>query len=111
MICRTIGRTIMFSQMGFPTINHHPRPGPVPMFVRYQRHRPRSGPWGFVRATGRDSRNGARSVPSAGIRPIGRNLRHQASWLFWPFILTLDFLRKVLILQYIDKSTKGGNLV
>jgi hypothetical protein len=40
IICPTIGRTILFSQVELPTINHHPCPGPVPMFVRYPRHRP-----------------------------------------------------------------------
>jgi hypothetical protein len=64
---------IMFSQVGFPTINRHPRPDPVPMFVRCPRHRPQSGLWGFIHATGGDSGNGPQSghelasVPSAAI--------------------------------------------
>jgi hypothetical protein len=37
MICQTTGRTIMFNQVGFPIINRHPRPDPVPMFVCYPR--------------------------------------------------------------------------
>jgi hypothetical protein len=56
MIYRTIGRTIILSQVGFPTINRRPRPDPVPMFVRYPRHRPRSGSSGFIRPMGRDLR-------------------------------------------------------
>jgi hypothetical protein len=39
MIDRTIGRTIMFSQVGFPTINRHQRHYPIPMVVRYPGHR------------------------------------------------------------------------
>jgi hypothetical protein len=51
MISRTIGRTVMFSQTGFPTINRHPRPDPVPMFVRFPRHRLRSVPSVAICAT------------------------------------------------------------
>jgi hypothetical protein len=35
MICRTI----MFSQVGFPTINRHQGPYPIPMFVSYPNQR------------------------------------------------------------------------
>jgi hypothetical protein len=48
MICRTICRTIMFSQVGFPTINNHPRPDPVPSLVRYLHHRLRFGQWATI---------------------------------------------------------------
>jgi hypothetical protein len=56
MICRTMGRTIMFNQVEFPTINRHPRPDPASMFVRYPRHRPRSAPPASIRAMGRNPR-------------------------------------------------------
>jgi hypothetical protein len=65
---------IAFSQVGFPTINRRPLPDPVPMFVRYPRHRMRSVPSAAICATGRNSRNGLRSgeklafTPSAAIR-------------------------------------------
>jgi hypothetical protein len=62
MICWTIGRTVIFSQVGLPTINGHPRPDPVPVFVRYPRHqmhlshRPRSGSGAGIRVISRDLR-------------------------------------------------------
>jgi hypothetical protein len=56
MIYQTTGRTIMFSQVGFPTINCHPRPDHVPMFVCYPRHRPRSARWAAICAISRDLR-------------------------------------------------------
>jgi hypothetical protein len=51
----------MFSQMGFPTINRHPRPDPIPMFVRYPRHR-------------------LRSVPSAAIWAMELHPHHRPRW-------------------------------
>jgi hypothetical protein len=68
MICRTIGRTIMLNQVGFPTINRHPRPDPVPMFLRYPRHRLRSVPSAAISATGLDLGHGVASAPPAAIR-------------------------------------------
>jgi hypothetical protein len=35
LICRTIGRAILFSQVELPAVNRHTRPGSVPMFVSY----------------------------------------------------------------------------
>jgi hypothetical protein len=75
MICWTIGRTIMFSQLGFPTINRHQCPYPVPIFVRSLRHRRRSAPCGFILATGRDPDHELASAPSAAICVISRDLR------------------------------------
>jgi hypothetical protein len=83
MICGTIARTIMLSQVGFPTINRHQRPYPVPMFVRYPRHRRQSVPSPTICATGLDLGYGVSSAPPAairvmtGIRPIDRDMRHQ----------------------------------
>jgi hypothetical protein len=62
MICRMIGQTIMFSQVGFPTINRHPRPDPVPMFVRYPRHRLRSATPASIWAMGFHLRHRPRSA-------------------------------------------------
>jgi hypothetical protein len=51
----------MFSQVGFLTINRHPRSDPTPMFVRYPRHRLRSVPSAAICATDLDSCNGPQS--------------------------------------------------
>jgi hypothetical protein len=77
MICRTIGRTIMFSQMGFPNINRYPRPGSVPGFVRYQRHRLRFVPSATICATRLDLGHGVSSAPPAAIRAMGRDPYHE----------------------------------
>jgi hypothetical protein len=63
MICQTIGRTIMFSQVGFHTVNRHHRPYPFPMF------RPLSAPPAAICsisricATGRDPGHELASAP------------------------------------------------
>jgi hypothetical protein len=67
MIYRTIGRTIVFTQVRFPAINSHPRPDPVSVFVRYPRHRLRSVPMAAVCATGRDPGHELASAPSSAI--------------------------------------------
>jgi hypothetical protein len=67
IICRTTDRTIMFSQVRFPIINRHRRPDPVPMFVRYPRHRPQSVPPASIRAMGRNPGRELSSAPSAAI--------------------------------------------
>jgi hypothetical protein len=86
MIYRMIGRTIMFSQVGFPTINCHPRPDPVPMFICYPRpvcdlsHRPRSVPPASVCAMGFHPRHRQQFAQLVAIRaiswhrPISRDL-------------------------------------
>jgi hypothetical protein len=77
MIFRTMGRTIMLSQVGFPTINRHQPPYPVPMFVRYRHHRRRSVPSAAVCATGLDLGHGVSSAQLAGIRTMGWHPPHR----------------------------------
>jgi hypothetical protein len=77
MICRTIGRMIMFSQVGFPTSNRHSRHDTAPMFVRYPRRRVRSVSSAAICATGLDQGYGASSAPLAAIRAMGRDLDHE----------------------------------
>jgi hypothetical protein len=67
----------MFSQVGFPTINPHLRRDPVPMFVRYPRHRLRSVPPALFWAMQFDGRYELAFAPSAAICAISRDLRHQ----------------------------------
>jgi hypothetical protein len=67
----------MFSQVGFPTISRHPRHDPVPMFVRYPRHRPRSVPSAAICATGLDLGHGVSSAPPAAIQAMTRHPPHR----------------------------------
>jgi hypothetical protein len=78
MIYRTIGRTIMFSQVGFPTINRHLRPDPVPMFARCPRPRLQSIPLATICATGRDPGHELASALSAAICTISRDMRRDS---------------------------------
>jgi hypothetical protein len=67
----------MFSQVGFPTINCHPHPDPVPMFVRYPRHRLQSVPSAAICATGLDLGHAVSSAPPTAIPAMGCNPGHK----------------------------------
>jgi hypothetical protein len=77
MICRTIGRTITFSQVGFPAINRRPRSNPVPMFVRYRRHQLRSAPAPSIWAMGFHPSHRPRFALWAQIRAISWHPPHR----------------------------------
>jgi hypothetical protein len=67
----------MSSQVGFPTINRHPRRDPVLMPVRYPGHRTQSVPSAAICATGLDLGHAVSSVPPAAICAMDRNPGHE----------------------------------
>jgi hypothetical protein len=92
MICRTIGRTIMFSQVGFPpsTAISALIPSSCSSALGATggdlRHQPRYGPWDFIRASGSDPGHDLASAPSAAICAGTLKKTKQNGLLRWPQI-------------------------